>query len=81
MSSVADLVTVNILPGDTYWSNYVTGIKFGNVENEEWKMDSIYSFIDSGSSYITIPVVYWSWFITHLASFAPSGFVQYSSYL
>ena len=81
MSNIADLVTINIIPGDTYWSNYVTGIKFGNAVTEEWKMDLTYTFIDSGSSYITIPIAYWDWFIGHLATFVQSGFVQYSGYI
>ena len=78
MSSSSDMVNVPIIPGDGYWSNYVTGVKFGDTEEEEWLMESTYTFIDSGSSYITIPVAYYEWFISHLSGFVPSGFVAYS---
>ena len=74
MSNPADIVNISIITGDSYWSNYVTGLKFGNAPDEEWKMVQTYTFIDSGSSYITIPTNYYDWFITHLATFVPSGF-------
>ena len=74
MSNPADIVNISIIPGDSYWSNYVTGLKFGNAPDEEWKMVQTYTFIDSGSSYITIPTNYYDWFIAHLATFVPSGF-------
>merc|ERR1712226_589346 len=41
-------------------------------------MVQTYTFIDSGSSYITIPTNYYDWFIAHLATFVPSGFEPYS---
>ena len=38
MSNPSDMVTVNTISGDSYWSNYVTGIKFGSDVAEEWLM-------------------------------------------
>ena len=36
MSNVDDLVTLPVVEEDFWWSNYVTGIKFGDDAEEEW---------------------------------------------
>lgn len=39
MSDSNDLVTLNVVEEDFWWSNYVTGIKFGDDSNEEWGLE------------------------------------------
>ena len=55
MSDVEDMVKIRTIPGDSYWSNVTKGIKFGTGLSDVWRLDSIYSYLDSGSSYISIP--------------------------
>ena len=77
MSSPSDLIEISILNEDYFWSNTVKGIKFGSDDTDEWGMEEVKAFLDSGTSFITISFLYWDWFLDHLASFLPSGFTIY----
>ena len=77
MSSPSDLVEISILNEDFFWSNIVKGIKFGSDDTDEWGMEDVKAFLDSGTSFITISFLYWDWFLDHLASFLPSGLTIY----
>lgn len=48
-----------------FWTIYTWGVGFGPVPEgpDTWKIDSIYSILDTGSSHIFVPSNLWQFYI------------------
>ena len=57
MTSASDILWMNILSEDYWWSQYITGFKWGSTMNDatEYKIDTISALTDTGTSCIIGP--------------------------
>ena len=82
MSSEHEQITLDVIhKSDKYWSSYVTGMRFGNETEDAYGLTPFKAKLDSGSSYITIPEVYWPWFKEQLAAHTTTGLLDFNQSL
>ena len=57
MSSSSDILWLNILSNNYWWSQYITGFRWGNGmgDSTEYKIDTISALTDTGTSCIIGP--------------------------
>ena len=72
MSSVDDLIYIDVIDEDYWWTNYVTGIRWkGDSDTTEYALTSKKALTDTGSSCIIVPTDEYNVILGKLSALVP----------
>ena len=66
ITSIEDLVWLDVNPGEKLWSNSVTGLRWSHKSTELYKFERTRAFTDTGTSCILGPQDYIEWILETL---------------
>ena len=66
ITSMDDLVWLDVIQGDKLWSNTVTGLKWSHKSSELYRLEQTKAFTDTGTSCIIGPQDYIKWILETL---------------
>jgi len=66
MSDPADLVWLDVLPGNFWWTNWIEGVRFGESLEQAYAVPKVAALTDTGSSCVLVSTQTYIYLLTQI---------------